>query len=132
MSGMDWPFEPFTLDDTAQSIAARFDSQVEQHADRIAISTSQEQWTYRQVDARASGVAHELLRRGSDATAPVALLGGQGAANVIATMGVLKAGRPYVPLDVAESPDRLKYVLSDCAAHLLIVVDDRYLALAES
>jgi non-ribosomal peptide synthetase component F len=49
--GPDTPFTTFQEADCDQSIGARFGQQVLQHADRLAIITSEHEWTYSELDA---------------------------------------------------------------------------------
>lgn len=76
--------------------------------------------SYAEVDARANQVAHHLLSLPGDASRPVAVLMDKCHELYIAILGVLKSGRPYVPLDPDYPPDRLEFSLRDADANVLM------------
>src|SRR5262245_19638566 len=94
-------FEPFAIEDIEQSVPARFEQQVDRHADRIAVRTPAETLTYADLDRLANRIAHAILARAGEGGAPVAILFEHGAVGIGAVLGVLKAGCCYVPLDPA-------------------------------
>jgi amino acid adenylation domain-containing protein len=114
-------FEPFPDAALEQSIPDRFAFQVTRHRDCVAIVDSGRALTYRELDAWSNGIAHAILERAPAARDPVALVVSQGAAYSAAVLGVLKTGRPYVPLDPHEPPARLAGFLDACAPTVVIV-----------
>ena len=76
--------------------------------------------SYAEVDARANQVARYLLSLPGDSERPVAVLMDRCSELYIAILGVLKAGRAYVPLDPDYPPDRLAFTLEDSAADVLL------------
>ena len=110
------PFQAFPKTEIEQSIPARFEAQVEQYAERIAIKTPQYQWTYRDLDQRANRIAQSLLASRGQAAERIALLFEQDAPMIAGLLGVLKAGKTYVPLDPNYPVERLRYILSDSQA----------------
>ncbi len=125
------PFVEFARAEIEQSLAARFSGQVAAHGDHTAVKTKQVAWSYRELDRRAKALAHVLLARCGVAEARVALLFAHDAPLLAALLGVLKAGKTYVPLDPAYPRLRLEYMLRDSQAAAL-VTDNRNLALAEA
>jgi amino acid adenylation domain-containing protein len=61
----------------------------------------------------------------------IALLFGHGAPMIAGLLGVLKAGKAYVPLDASHPKERLAYVLDDAQVGA-VLTDDTNLALATS
>ena len=120
---------PFPRAEIEQSIPDRFERQAHRHADRLAIRTRDEGLTYGELDRAANGLAHAFLGQCGPAPEPVALFFPHGAASLAAIFGVLKAGKPYVPLDPSAPASRLAYMLEDSQARLL-VTDDAHLGLA--
>ena len=76
--------------------------------------------SYAELNARANGIAHRILAEISEEPAPVALLQGLGADAISSIYGVLKAGKFYVPLDVKSPVKRLRGILQEMNAPLLI------------
>jgi non-ribosomal peptide synthetase component F len=103
-----------------QSIPARFEEQVARFPDRLAVRASDGALTYRELDCLANRMAHGLLARRGQEPEPVGLLLPQGARLVAAIMGILKAGKLYVPLDPTHPPERTRQMLDDAGAKLVI------------
>jgi amino acid adenylation domain-containing protein len=106
------------------AIPARFERQVELHPDQIAVVDPGFTLAYRDLNALANRIAHAVLAVRGAQSEPVALLVG-GAAIVAAMLGVLKAGKFYVPLDVSQPMARTAAVLAECRPVLLIVDNER-------
>ena len=82
-----------------QSIPDRFECQAKLHSERIAISDCGRGFSYTRLNEESNQIAHLILAARGDGEEPVALLLGQGAAPIIAILGILKAGKIYVALD---------------------------------
>ncbi|MBG0823061.1 amino acid adenylation domain-containing protein [Planomonospora sp. ID91781] len=76
--------------------------------------------TYAELEERADDLARRLRRRGIRAQAPVAVCLPRDAELVVALLAVLKAGGCYVPLDPDYPADRLRFMLADSGAGLLL------------
>ncbi|MBC7944328.1 MAG: non-ribosomal peptide synthetase [Burkholderiales bacterium] len=122
-------FVEFPKSETEQSLIARFERQVELYGPALAIKTPRDELSYRDLNRAANQIAHALLARGGDVEEPVALLLERGA--VAAILGVLKAGKIYVPLDPSFPLARNAQILKD-AAPALIITDDQHLSLVSS
>ena len=124
-------FVEFPAEAIEQSISERFEQQVDRFSDRLAISTPREDLTYAELEHRANLIAHELLERRGACEEPVGILLGQGAPVIAAILGVLKAGKIYVPLDPFFPPVRLAHMLEWAEAGALIT-DSMHAELASS
>jgi len=124
-------FRPFDKGAIDQSIADRFEQQAGQYPNRIAIKTTHQQLTYAELNQAANRVAHAIVARRGSANEPIALLFAQDVAVMAAMLGVLKAGRFYVPLEPSHPQQRLMSLLEDSRAGL-IVTNGRFLPLAHT
>ncbi|MET4677050.1 MULTISPECIES: non-ribosomal peptide synthetase [unclassified Luteibacter] len=88
--------------------------------DAPALVDASETLSYAQWNARANGLAHELIARGVRPGGRVALCVGKGSAMFVALLAVLKTGAAYVPLDPAYASARLDHILDDAAPGLLL------------
>ncbi|MEU4445217.1 non-ribosomal peptide synthase/polyketide synthase [Actinosynnema sp. NPDC050801] len=79
--------------------------------------------TYAELDARANRLAHRLIRLGSRVEDLVVLLVERSVDLAVAELAVLKAGGAYVPLDTRAPAERLRLLLADTGAR--IVLTDR-------
>ncbi|WP_420130680.1 amino acid adenylation domain-containing protein [Longimicrobium sp.] len=75
---------------------------------------------YREMDEAANRLAHHLIARGAGRESIVGILAERTPETVIAILAVLKAGGAYVPLDPSNPVDRLRYMLADCGARLVV------------
>ena len=120
----------FAPEDIEQSLAARFGKQVQKAPDRLALQSASCRWTYRQLDQSSNNIAHGILRRCAEEEQRVALLFEHDAPMIAATLGVLKSGKTYVPLDPAYPVARLARMIEDSQAHT-IITDEANKSLAQ-
>ena len=97
-----------------------FERQAEAYPDLTALICEQRQLSYSQLNSLANRMAHLLISLGLGPESRVAICLPRSAEMVIAVLAVLKAGACYVPLDSSLPPDRLRFILEDSAAELLI------------
>ncbi len=113
-------FIEFCKQDIEQSISSRFAEQVRKYPDNIAVHTKNYHWTYRELDDYSNLIAQELLKTTRTEGEKIALLFEHDAPMIAAILGVLKAGKTYIPLDPEYPPDRVKYILEDSLASAVI------------
>jgi len=113
-------FIPFPPDAIEQSIPARWDQQVVRYSGHPAVRTSADSLTYGQLDALANRIAHGILARRGEGSEPIGLLMSQGARLIAAILGILKAGKLYVPMDPSHPAARTSGLLEDAGARLVI------------
>jgi amino acid adenylation domain-containing protein len=123
-------FVEFEKGEIEQPIPTRFERQVGRHPDRLAVKTGSDELTYDDLNRASNRVARAITARRGTGPEPVALLFEQGAPVVASILGVLKAGKFYVPLDLSYPQARTAYMLEDSQAKL-IVTDSRNVPLAE-
>ena len=111
---------PFRLTDLEQPVHERFERIAREHAERPAIETGEGTWTYRELDHAANKIAHAVAARMGAQPQPVGLLFEHGAEAIASLMGVLKAGHIYLPLDPEEPRLRLRRILEQSGAQLVI------------
>jgi len=105
---------PFTADGVAGNVLDRFHFVASRCADEVALRSPRGTLTFGEIDRWSDDLANRLLGRvpaATDESRPVALLFGHDPAAVVAMVGILKAGRPFVPLDGHLPPDRLATIL---------------------
>ncbi|AEI67903.1 non-ribosomal peptide synthetase [Corallococcus macrosporus] len=106
-----WPeLKAFPGTDT---LHGRFEAQVRQRPDAIAVVADGARLTYAELDRRANQLAHALLARGVQPEGLVGLCVERSLATVVGILGILKAGAAYVPLDPTYPADRLAFMVKD-------------------
>jgi amino acid adenylation domain-containing protein len=123
-AGPNNSFVEFKKEDSDRSIPERFEQQVSRYPTRLAIKAGDELLTYEELSRRANRVAHAILAHHDMSDVPVALLLKQGASNIIASLGVLKTGKAYVPLDHSLPVAKASRILEDFEPRLLLT--DQY------
>src|ERR1700730_12059973 len=68
--------------------------------------------TFGEIGAHANALAADLLERCGEDRAPVAVLGHREPEMLIAFVGVVKSGRPYIPIDTALPQERINHILA--------------------
>ena len=97
-----------------------FEQQVEITPETIALVHEDQQLSYRELNARANRLAHQLRDLGVVPDARVALCLERSLEMVVALLAILKAGGSYVPLDPASPPERLAYMLEESSPAVLL------------
>ena len=92
-------FVVFARDEIEQSITDRFEDQVRRFPQNLAVKLGEEELTYHELNVRANRIAHSVLDRLDERQQGVGLLLGHDTSSIIALLGVLKAGKMYVPLE---------------------------------
>ena len=113
-------FNPFKDEEIEQSIPQRFEQQVRAYGDHLAIRSDRESYTFASVNQTANRLARTILSSRGNLAEPIALLFDHGAAVLVSILAVLKTGKFYVVLDASYPPDRLKYMLEDSGAKLVV------------
>ncbi len=103
-----------------------FARQAEETPEAPAVLDREETVTYAGLALRVARLARWLISRGVGPETPVAVCAGRSADLVAALLGVLAAGGAYVPLDPAYPRERLRLILEDSGAPVLLA-EERFL-----
>ena len=113
-------FKFFVNEEINQSIPDRFEKQVNLYPDHIAVHTRVHKWTYLELNQRANAIARTLLNDSQHGDERVGLLFDHGAPMIAAILGVLKAGKTYVPLDPVYPDKRLAFMVADTGIQTIL------------
>ena len=86
----------------------------------VALELQGRTMDYAELDARSTRLAAHLQALGVGHETPVALMVERSFEMVVGLLGILKAGGAYLPLDPANAPVRLEFMLADAAAPVLL------------
>lgn len=103
------------------TVAELFARQVEQAPDAVALVSGDSAVSYRELDERSGRLAEALRRRQVGPETVVAVAMPRSVELVVALLGVVKAGGAYLPIDPASPAERIKPVVSDASARLLLI-----------
>jgi amino acid adenylation domain-containing protein len=115
---LDW-------NDTAHEVPAGtvlsvFAEQVAQTPDASAVAFDGTRLSYAELDAYANRLAHRLIRLGLAPERRVGVLLERSEELVVAVLAVVKAGGAYLPLDVRAPAERMRLVLAEAGAPVLL------------
>lgn len=113
-------FVPFTREEMDETIPERFARQARLHASRPAIVTRRAARTYAALDRASNQIAHAVLREIGAGAHSVAVLLDSDVEMAEAFLGLLKAGKRYVPIDPGLPRARAAIILADSEARLLL------------
>jgi non-ribosomal peptide synthetase component F len=119
-----------------KTISELFEEQVERTPENIAVVYEESKLTYKELNERANQLAHYMLREHNlKLEELVALCLDRSEDMLISILAVLKAGCAYVPIDPAYPDERVRYILEDTGARLILTdksYQERLEALAPS
>ena len=101
-------------------IVTQFKNQVKKYPENFAVIFKEKKLTYREVDEITDRIASYISGKGIGREDVVSILIPRSQFIVLASIGVLKAGAAYEPLDPSYPSERLEFMISDAAAKLLI------------
>ena len=115
----DWNTTKFPLqNDTC--VHHLFEEQVSKTPNETAVVFEDTMLTYASLNAKANQLAYTLLALGVKADESVVVALERSPEVVISLLAILKAGGVYVPLDLDYPADRIKFMLEDSGARILI------------
>ena len=105
------------------NLTQRIDHWATAAPEAIAHLSGDKTLTYGELRERSDGLASYLTKRFSDDCRPIAVLGHREPEMLIAFLGVVKSGRPYVPIDIALPQRRIDQILASSNAALTLTPD---------
>lgn len=123
-------FVALPKDEIEQPVPRRFEQQVLEHPQRLAIKSKRYHWNYDDLNRAANRIAWGILGQQGPGEESIALLLEKDAPLIAAILGILKAGKTYVPLDPHYPRSRIAYILENSLA-ALILTNHQNSALAE-
>ncbi|MBD0695414.1 non-ribosomal peptide synthetase [Streptomyces sp. CBMA123] len=97
-----------------------FEAQAARTPDDVAVVSETARLSYRELDERAEALARELRARGVGPERAVGICLERSVELVVGLLGILKAGGAYLPLDPASPPARIRQILADAGAPVLL------------
>ena len=114
--------------DESQTIVSLFRRQAQKTPDAPAVCYQDYTCTYAQANALTDRIAAAIAARGLKTEDVVSVLIGRNQWMALASLGILKAGCAYQPLDPSYPQERLNFMVKDASAKLLIA-DQEFLPL---
>lgn len=110
-------FEPSEI---FQGIHQRFEKQAKKYGPRVAVKDPERALTYAELNTAANNVAHAILKTTGRGAGQVAFVLQNDAYGIVALLGILKAGKSYVPLDPLFPKERTAFMLNSSESKLIL------------
>jgi hypothetical protein len=117
MTAMEYPSE--------KTIHQMIEEQVEKAPDNIALLFEDTQVSYSDLNKKANKIAWFLKEKGIGAGSIVGIMLNRSVELMAAMLGVLKTGASYMPIDVYYPEERIRYMLMDSNATMLLTQKER-------
>ncbi len=106
--------------DETQCIHQLFEQQAVNRPNATAVAFEGDSVSYAELNQLANNLANELIKRGVKPDELVGVNVERSIDLLVATLGVMKAGAAYVPLDPAFPEDRISYMVNDAKMRIVI------------
>jgi len=107
------------------SIPFAFEEIVNKYPHRLAVRSSDGEYTYQHLNQSANRIARSIQDCTEKTGQPVPLLLNKNHKLLAAMLGILKSGNIYVPLAPSDPPARIASILEDCGASLVLTDGDQ-------
>ncbi|BFH69022.1 hypothetical protein J27TS7_06760 [Paenibacillus dendritiformis] len=109
-----------TLYPRDKTIYELFEEQAERVPDQIAVVYEGQQLTYRELNQRANQLARTLREIGIGLDQRIGIMVERSLEMIVGIIAILKSGGAYVPIDPDYPEERIRYMLDDSEAKLLL------------
>ncbi|MFF7997564.1 amino acid adenylation domain-containing protein, partial [Streptomyces sp. NPDC007917] len=102
------------------TVPALFEAQVAKTPHRTALEDGERVLNYAELNRRANELAHWLIDRGAGPGDLVGVALPRCAEQIVAVLGIMKAGAAYLPIDTAYPAERIGFMLADAEPMVLL------------
>ncbi|MBE0343467.1 hypothetical protein E4V51_24545, partial [Paenibacillus sp. 28ISP30-2] len=103
-----------------QTLSELFEEQAARTPDQVAVIFGSEELTYGELNERTNRLARTLRAEGVEPDQPVGILVHRSLEMIVGIYAILKAGGAYVPIDPEYPADRIRFMLEDSGAKLVL------------
>ncbi|MCZ8521907.1 MULTISPECIES: non-ribosomal peptide synthetase [Paenibacillus] len=111
---------PVPLPEGLSALHRRFEEWAAQSPDLPAVADKENRLTYGELNARANRLARMLVSSGVGRESLVGIMADRSVDLLVGVLAVWKAGGAYVPIDPDYPADRIRYMLEDSKAAVLL------------
>lgn len=112
-----------------KTIPELFEEQVEASPDKTAVAADGRSLTYRRLNEKANQLARRLKARGLMHGNAAAIMMERSLEATVSMLAVLKAGGVYVPIDPGYPEERIRFLLEDSGARIVLTKDSTQISL---
>jgi amino acid adenylation domain-containing protein len=119
-----YDFNDTDLDYPDKTVHQIFEEQVQKTPNNAAVVFENEVLTYRELNEKANQLAKVLREKGARKDSIVGIMVNRSSEMIIGIMSILKAGAAYLPIDPDYPAERIKFMLEDSGAEILLTQKD--------
>ena len=108
------------------TIQELFEEQVKRTPDNIAVIFKNKTLTYRELNERSNQLARLLSDKGVKSSGIVGIMVERSLEMMVGILGVLKSGGAYLPIDPGYPEERIRYMLDDSGAGILLTQNNLF------
>ena len=108
-----------------------FEHQVNLSPDSLAIKFNGVNYTYQDIEYKANQLAHYLLSKGVKVGDFIGIYFKRSELPIIAMLGILKSGATYIPIDRTFPKGRVKHIIQDTHASIIVTEKDIILEISQ-
>ncbi|WP_196761521.1 non-ribosomal peptide synthase/polyketide synthase [Pseudoalteromonas luteoviolacea] len=101
-----------------------FEAQADHHAQEVALEVGDQQWSYQALNEASNRLASYIIDQQLPSNATIAIYLDRSFEMVVSVLGILKAGAAYLPIDTGLPAVRVKHILADSQAALVLTKMD--------
>ncbi|REC61333.1 non-ribosomal peptide synthetase [Chryseobacterium pennae] len=101
-----------------------FAEQAEKVPDNLAVWDNRISLTYKELEERSDKIARYLVSGFGENNEPIGVLAERSAELIILLLGILKAGKCYIPIDPMLPKERVEYIIDHSQASLIIIEEE--------
>ena len=113
-----------------KTILDKFEYWLSKEPDKELVVFKDKRYTYLEADKISNRIANELIKLGVKKEDKVSILISKSEFIVFASLGVIKSGAAYQPLDVSYPKERLNFMVKD-AASKVVIAEKKYIDLLD-
>lgn len=103
-----------------KSIIDLFEEQVNKTPNNIAIEDHNNKLTYKQLDEKSNIITKFLSENCKKHNGFIGVTGENKIEMIISIIGIVKSGRPYMPIDIKYPEKRIKFMVTDCKCEVIL------------
>jgi len=104
------------------NVIDRIEAAATRHGDRAAHTYRGESLSYAQLWSQATALSARIAGELADDGSPVVVYGHKESAMLVAFLGAVRAGHPYIPIDASWPADRIASVVEESRTQLVVAV----------
>lgn len=105
-------------------------SVAKEHPEKVAYRSAGQTVTYGELWEQSNALAHTIKKMNLPKNSPITVYGHMSPKQIIAFLGVVKAGHPYIPLDISIPLERISHIVEASKSSFMITTEQFDLEIA--